>query len=165
MTSNGNGCTKSIDSSCVECSANMHLENGDCKTNDKTCIIQQRNKCLQCTNKEHVIVEGVCKDKNEINCLTIDNAKCKACPEGRYKDIDGCQILSNSIYENCTIPKTSSEECFECEDGYELNEGNCYEIDEDTMIKTSPEVEEDNFHILNHSFDDILLYLDMSFHC
>ena len=32
-----------------------------------------------------------------------------------------------TLYENCKTPKTSTNECLECDEGYELIEGQCYE--------------------------------------
>ena len=69
----------------------------------------------------------------DLNCENYDNEKhrCIKCSFDKnindlyYQDQEGCFLRNESKYKNCKIPKTISNECFECEDGYNLVDKKC----------------------------------------
>ena len=125
----------------------MFLSARVCRTNNITnCKTQsQDEKCNECSEGS-VLVMGKCPTINDINCLSYDSNKhkCNGCDETQYyRDQEGCLSRMGSIYQNCKQPKTSTNECFECEEGYELIDGECHEIEEEeTKKKASSEIED-----------------------
>ena len=105
---------------CLQCEEGMFIDQRVCKPNNIiNCQIQWKDQCLQC-QQGYILLFGKCIDKSELNCDNYND-------EEYYKDIEGCFPRTGSNYQNCKSPKTSSNECLECNDNYELINANCYE--------------------------------------
>ena len=111
----------------------MWLSNGSCiPISIPNCIDQVSNdECIQCQQGKYLHF-GKCVDKSDLNCDNYNE-------ETYYKDQIGCLLKENSNYKNCKTPKTSSNECLECNDGYILVNGECKKIEEESKLKRAIE--------------------------
>ena len=151
ISKENNLCKTELNGICIECNDGLWLSNGECidisiphckhQISTDTCEICENNKLL------HL---GKCIDLSELNCDEYNevNHTCKKCSQNNqdiYKEREGCLSLKNSnYYENCTYPKTSSNECFECNEGYELINKTCHKINQ-TTLKTTTNYEDHCF--------------------
>ena len=138
------GCDRSEnENKCLECDEYyaLNMKDNRCYPNDEINDESQKyyfncnrtnaegTKCAICMEGYVLNNDGLCID-NE-NCAYKEGGKCKKCKdeEGTFclNDIFGCIEI---YYDNCLECNDllDFDNCTKCEDGYELNDGSCYEL-------------------------------------
>ncbi|ELP85483.1 hypothetical protein EIN_040370 [Entamoeba invadens IP1] len=127
---NCNGCGGTADN-CTHCNDGFYLNNGSCIQGTLNCKKFENSICISCI-PYYYLSDNVCNKCHSecYNCNGPEKTNCTTCPNGKYVDKTHGEYnhTCQPCIENCKTCENSIN-CYECENGYYLSNGECVKFD------------------------------------
>ncbi|EKE37303.1 hypothetical protein ENUP19_0020G0012 [Entamoeba nuttalli] len=127
------GCKTSVNSKCIVCTEfDKYFDGSNCVSCGSNCSLCTVNgKCSLCDDSTYLKLDstfddGICQSTPTIeNCKEFNKGRCAICSDGYFLNKNGgC----DACYYPCKKCVKSADICYECNEGFSLQENSCISI-------------------------------------